>query len=190
MPQSAAKRAKRAQKIFDRALAAHRGGRLDAALGGYAEAIELHPHSSQAYNNMGVALRAQGAFAAAVASYRRAIAVEPADAGSHSNLGNALRALGRHAETEACHRQALALDADHFEARYNLGLVLKDQGLFEEGIACLTEAVRRKADWRWLTGRADSPWYPSLRLFRQQSFGDWPGVFARVGEALEKLIAS
>jgi tetratricopeptide (TPR) repeat protein len=158
MPQSAAKRAKRAQKIFDRALAAHRGGRLDAALGGYAEAIELDPHSSQAYNNMGVALRAQGAFAAAVASYRRAIAVKPGDAGSHSNLGNALRALGRHAEAEACHRQALALDADHVEARYNLGLVLKDQGLFEEGIACLTEAVRRKADY------VDAHWDLALAL--------------------------
>jgi len=39
-------------------------------------------------------------------------------------------------------------------------------------------------DWRWLMAREDSPWYPSLRLFRQESFGDWPGVFARIGAAL------
>ena len=158
MTQSAAKRAKRAQKIFDKALAVHRAGRLDEALAGYAKTVELDPKSSQAYNNMGVALRAQGAFHAAVASYRRAIAIKPDDAGSHSNLGNALRALGRHTEAEASHRQALAIDEDYLEARYNLGLVLKDQGLFDEGIACLREALRRKADY------VDAHWDLSLAL--------------------------
>ena len=29
------------------------------------------------------------------------------------------------------------------------------------------------ADWRWMTGRSDTPWYPSLGLFRQPSPGDW-----------------
>jgi len=40
------------------------------------------------------------------------------------------------------------------------------------------------ADWRWLTDRDDSPWYPTARLFRQRTFGDWSGVIARVGAAL------
>jgi Flp pilus assembly protein TadD len=39
-------------------------------------------------------------------------------------------------------------------------------------------------DWRWMLGRADSPWYPSARLFRQERPGDWSGVLSRVGEAL------
>ncbi len=39
-------------------------------------------------------------------------------------------------------------------------------------------------DWRWLTGRDDSPWYPTMRLFRQQTPGDWAGVMARVADAL------
>jgi ADP-heptose:LPS heptosyltransferase len=35
------------------------------------------------------------------------------------------------------------------------------------------------ADWRWMTGRADSPWYPNMRLYRQPSPGDWaPAVAA------------
>jgi hypothetical protein len=41
------------------------------------------------------------------------------------------------------------------------------------------------ADWRWLRKREDSPWYPSLRLFRQTAPGDWPGVIRRVRGALE-----
>jgi hypothetical protein len=42
-------------------------------------------------------------------------------------------------------------------------------------------------DWRWLMDREDSPWYPSLRLFRQQSPGDWNGVVQRVRAELGKL---
>ncbi len=40
------------------------------------------------------------------------------------------------------------------------------------------------ADWRWLTGRADTPWYPTMRLFRQPTAGDWDGVMAEVAAAL------
>ncbi|HLH91913.1 MAG TPA: tetratricopeptide repeat protein [Xanthobacteraceae bacterium] len=36
------------------------------------------------------------------------------------------------------------------------------------------------ADFRWLRGRDDSPWYPSARLLRQDKFGDWSGVLARL----------
>ncbi|CCQ75004.1 tetratricopeptide repeat protein [Magnetospira sp. QH-2] len=39
-------------------------------------------------------------------------------------------------------------------------------------------------DWRWMREREDSPWYPSLRLFRQPTPGDWDGVFERVNQAL------
>jgi tetratricopeptide (TPR) repeat protein len=40
------------------------------------------------------------------------------------------------------------------------------------------------ADYRWLSGRTDSPWYPTMRLFRQATAGDWPGVVRRVAGAL------
>jgi ADP-heptose:LPS heptosyltransferase len=42
-------------------------------------------------------------------------------------------------------------------------------------------------DWRWLLDREDSQWYPTMRLFRQQSAGDWNPVIARVGAALKEL---
>jgi tetratricopeptide (TPR) repeat protein len=40
--------------------------------------------------------------------------------------------------------------------------------------------LARVADWRWLLDREDSPWYGSVRLFRQQSDGDWDELFERV----------
>ena len=40
-------------------------------------------------------------------------------------------------------------------------------------------------EWRWLAGRDDSPWYPTMRLFRQTSIGDWDGVFLRMTNALK-----
>jgi Flp pilus assembly protein TadD len=46
-------------------------------------------------------------------------------------------------------------------------------------------ALQSVAEWRWMLDREDSPWYPSMRLFRQTSAGDWPGVFARMACILE-----
>jgi hypothetical protein len=42
-------------------------------------------------------------------------------------------------------------------------------------------------DWRWMTGREDSPWYGSARLFRQKTRGDWAEVIERVAGELRKL---
>jgi tetratricopeptide (TPR) repeat protein len=42
-------------------------------------------------------------------------------------------------------------------------------------------------DWRWLLGRADSPWYPTARLFRQPARGDWDSVMRALREALGEL---
>ncbi|MBX3499173.1 MAG: tetratricopeptide repeat protein [Alphaproteobacteria bacterium] len=42
-------------------------------------------------------------------------------------------------------------------------------------------------DWRWQQRREDSPWYPSLRIFRQTTPGDWDPVFARVAAEIEAL---
>jgi hypothetical protein len=44
--------------------------------------------------------------------------------------------------------------------------------------------VPEPADWRWLLGRTDSPWYPTLRLFRQRRAAEWAPVLAEVAKAL------
>ena len=50
-------------------------------------------------------------------------------------------------------------------------------------------ALSSVPDWRWLLNREDSPWYPTMRLFRQKTLGDWKGVFERMAQALQVLVA-
>ncbi|MDE3175868.1 MAG: glycosyltransferase family protein [Pseudomonadota bacterium] len=48
-------------------------------------------------------------------------------------------------------------------------------------------ALKRDSEWRWLRGRDDSPWYPTMRLFRQRVEGEWGPVFAAMAQALTVL---
>ncbi len=57
------------------------------------------------------------------------------------------------------------------------------------GKSCFVLLSDFKTDWRWLTGRDDSPWYPGvLRLFRQRRTGDWGSVADDVGAAVRLLL--
>jgi len=49
-------------------------------------------------------------------------------------------------------------------------------------------ALKFVSEWRWLLDRADSPWYPNLRLFRQKSDGDWSSVFEEMKAALVEML--
>ena len=48
-------------------------------------------------------------------------------------------------------------------------------------------ALAAAPDWRWGRSGERSPWYPTMRLFRQSAAGDWAGVFSRIGDALLAL---
>jgi hypothetical protein len=47
---------------------------------------------------------------------------------------------------------------------------------------------RFDSEWRWLRRRSDSPWYPSMRIFNQPSFGDWASVLRQVDQALAERV--
>jgi Flp pilus assembly protein TadD len=74
----------------------------------------------------------------------------------------------------------------------NLDLVIT----VDSAVAHLAGAMGRKTwlllptnpDWRWQLDREDSPWYPTLYLFRQREMGNWSEVLARVKESLAKLL--
>lgn len=47
-------------------------------------------------------------------------------------------------------------------------------------------ALKLAPDWRWGTAGAQTPWYPTMRLFRQADYGDWDGVFALIADAVRR----
>jgi len=55
------------------------------------------------------------------------------------------------------------------------------------GLPCWALIPFLGADWRWPPGRTDTPWYGSVRVFRQPVAGDWDGVFAQIRAALPRL---
>ena len=73
----------------------------------------------------------------------------------------------------------------------NLDLVISVDSVVAHLAAALGKPVwlldRFDPCWRWLAGRSDSPWYPTLRIYRQSQPGDWPGVLARVVRDLNSL---
>ncbi len=51
-------------------------------------------------------------------------------------------------------------------------------------------ALKYVPDWRWLLDRDDTPWYPTLRLFRQEAIGDWKSVFLKMERELRSVHGS
>lgn len=49
--------------------------------------------------------------------------------------------------------------------------------------------LQHSPDWRWKLSGSRTPWYPSLRLFRQPAVGDWPSVFSQMAFTLQPLVA-
>jgi hypothetical protein len=49
-------------------------------------------------------------------------------------------------------------------------------------------ALKQVPDWRWMLDREDSPWYPTLRLFRQPRRDDWDCVFSKIEQSLHELL--
>lgn len=98
------------------------------------------------------------------------------------------------AEAPPSERPVAAPSLDSFETTASLVAGLDLVISVDTAVAHLAGALARPVwillaaapDWRWLLGRADSPWYPTARLFRQAAPGDWPGVMARVAAALRE----
>ena len=48
--------------------------------------------------------------------------------------------------------------------------------------------LQHNADFRWMRGRSDSPWYRSMSLIRQSNLGDWDGVLEQIQIQLTRLL--
>jgi len=51
-------------------------------------------------------------------------------------------------------------------------------------------AVSTSSDWRWMLEREDSPWYPTMRIFRQRERGNWDEVFDRISHELRQMVGA
>jgi tetratricopeptide (TPR) repeat protein len=109
--------------------------------------------------------------------------------GQHANDISALGQEGEHIQDLSPHIQDFA---DTAALIAQLDLVIS----VDTAVAHLAGALGKPvwvllpfaADWRWLQHREDSPWYPTMRLFRQHSPGDWEAVMRRVFEALQQFV--
>jgi hypothetical protein len=95
------------------------------------------------------------------------------DFGFVPRIGNVLD------EARAMRRLSLLISADTFSAHLAGAL----------GVEVWT-LLHSAPDWRWMQDRCDCPWYPTMRLFRQQKRGEWRPVIADVRRELTKLAAT
>ncbi|HET6306862.1 MAG TPA: tetratricopeptide repeat protein, partial [Rhodopila sp.] len=76
----------------------------------------------------------------------------------------------------------------------NLDLVISVDTAVAHLAAALGKPVwllnRFDSCWRWMVGRDDSPWYPTMRLYRQKRFGDWDKVVTQVAQDLRALVGT
>jgi tetratricopeptide (TPR) repeat protein len=104
---------------------------------------------------------------------------------------DALNFLSQHPRLHDLHER-LGDFADTAMAIQNLDLIIS----VDTAVAHLAGAfghpvwvmLSYSADWRWLLKRKDSPWYPTMHLFRQPRPGDWDGVIAAVARELDALV--
>jgi predicted O-linked N-acetylglucosamine transferase (SPINDLY family) len=120
---------------------------MDDAIIAYGEAVRVKPDHSEAHNNLGAALQAQGRMAEAIAAYREAVRLQPRYATAWSNLGSAHQGQGDFNDAVAAYREALRLNPDYAMAHYNLGNALRVLGRPDEAIDACRAATRLKPDF-------------------------------------------
>jgi tetratricopeptide (TPR) repeat protein len=116
-------------------------GEFDEAIAHYQRAVQIAPGYSEAFSNLGNALRASKSYDEALAAYERALELQPDFVDGLNNLGTALRDLGRWREAEAAYERALALSPGNPKLLSNLALALKEREDFEGAAALLSQAV-------------------------------------------------
>jgi Tfp pilus assembly protein PilF/SAM-dependent methyltransferase len=132
--------------ILNQAFAHHQAGRLESAMAGYRQVLNLDPDNVAALANLGNALCQMGGAAEAEALFHRAQALAPGDVEMHNNLGTAFYEQGKLAAAEASFRQALTLQPRHAEALSNLGSVLFSMGRLDDAVAQFHAALAIKPE--------------------------------------------
>src|SRR5690242_2861322 len=120
-----------ASSVPDQALEFNRRGvdhldkkEYDAAIKSFRDALKVKPDYSDALDNLGKALDAEGKSAEAVRDFKKVIKLAPDNAIAHNDMGRALFHEKKYQESAAAYRQALAIHNDYPEAYNGLGAAL------------------------------------------------------------------
>jgi len=133
--------------MLDRAVAAHRAGRIGEAEAGYRAILAAAPRHADAMHLLGLAAHQRGRHAEAAETIAAAIALLPSAPAFHSNLGTTLLALGRTQDAvEAC-RRAVAIDAEFPDGWHNLGVALLIAGEMQDAESCHARAAALRPDY-------------------------------------------
>jgi tetratricopeptide (TPR) repeat protein len=108
--------------------------------------IARNPGCWMAYNNLGLALAADGQVDEAIVEYRKALEIEPGFGGARSNLGVALMDKGSTEAAIAEFRRALEIAPGDAEIHNNMGMALRRGGRLEEALAQYTQALDIRPD--------------------------------------------
>ena len=107
---------------------------FDEAIKSYKKALEIKPGYSEAYYNMGIALRNKGDIEAAIDSYKKALEIKPDYFEVYFNMGNIFKEKGDIEAAINSYKKALAIKPDYTEAYYNMGIAFSDKGDIEAAI--------------------------------------------------------
>jgi Tfp pilus assembly protein PilF len=108
----------------------------------FEHALTVNPHSSAAYNTLGMVLAAQNRLPEAIRYYTEAIRLPMPNPQAHNNLGNALNRQGKALEAIQQYLEALRLKPNFAQAHNNLGATLASQGRFAEALRHFTVALQ------------------------------------------------
>jgi protein O-GlcNAc transferase len=116
------------------------------AIGYYCKSlkIQLEPDT---FNNLALALKADGRPGEAVSVCRKALEIYPENFGIYFVLGGLLKGHGRPEEAMACYQKALSIDPDHVETYNNMGDILSSHGQTDKAILCFKKALKLRPDY-------------------------------------------
>jgi len=126
---------------LDKAIALHRGGRLDDAKRIYEQILAADPEHASAWHFLGVLQHQTGHSEVAAAYVAKAIELDPSYADACNNLGNIYRETDHYDEALRAYEQAVAIAPDHADAWNNIGVIRSGGGEYAEAEKAYARAI-------------------------------------------------
>jgi len=135
------------QRLFERAIAAHRKGSIEDAKTLYHQVLQIDPGHASACGNLAVIAAQQGDLVRAETLFRQEIRLRPDGAAGYNHLGSVLQQQGKWADAAIAHQRAIALNPNYAQAHLALGNALKAQHRLDDAKRAYFAALAIKPDY-------------------------------------------